>query len=454
MPSAQDLLPYLDDYWRDQITSRYIDRYTFVLTSYPPNSPLTCRPDWRPATGFPGGGLDLIRRHVLDPFRLRYAICNVLHGAIALFHEDMSAALCAAVNDWTRERAARQGAAAARVDPGVGAKSRARGARDRAAVRRPRFVQVLFLAMGEMLLGRRLYWPIYAAAEKHGLTIGIHAGGTYRYAPTGSGWPGHKVEDYIAQSAAFEGQLLSLRRRRRLPAISKIDLCVGRVRLHLAAHLDAGARARPGAARAKCPGSISRPPRSFVNGCDSPCTRSMRPRTIRTWLVRTLTHIGSDRCVVFDRLSALAFRRRRCPAGRAAGGTPQKIMIDNPLATYPRLQDEGAMSDNARQDSGERDETFPSVKRSRRSGFPWWIAISTRPSANLRSCIRSCRNAGASTYHIWRAFASRPVGQLPYRRMTAGGMRVNSFPSKGRRVRISACCNASISIRTVSKSEC
>src|SRR4029079_12561652 len=26
----------------------------------------------------------------------------------------------------------------------------------------------------------------------------------------GWGWPGHKVEDYIAQSAAFEGQLLSL----------------------------------------------------------------------------------------------------------------------------------------------------------------------------------------------------------------------------------------------------
>jgi predicted TIM-barrel fold metal-dependent hydrolase len=87
---------------------------------------------------------------------------------------------------------------------------RARGRRDRAVAADRRFVQVLLLVMGDMLLGRRLYWPLYAAAQKHGLTIGIHAGGTYRYAPTGSGWPAHKVEDYIAQSAAFEGQLLSL----------------------------------------------------------------------------------------------------------------------------------------------------------------------------------------------------------------------------------------------------
>ena len=64
-------------------------------------------------------------------------------------------------------------------------------------------------AMGDMLLGRRPNWPIYAAAEKHGLAIGIHAGSTYRHAPMASGWPSHRVADYVAQSAAFESQLLS-----------------------------------------------------------------------------------------------------------------------------------------------------------------------------------------------------------------------------------------------------
>src|SRR5258708_13203501 len=71
------------------------------------------------------------------------------------------------------------------------------------------FGRVLLFAMGDMLLGRRPYWPIYAAAVEHRLAIGIHAGSTYRHAPMASGWPAHRVEDYVAQSAAFESQLLS-----------------------------------------------------------------------------------------------------------------------------------------------------------------------------------------------------------------------------------------------------
>ena len=52
-----------------------------------------------------------------------------------------------------------------------------------------RFVQVLMLVMGDMPLGKRSYWPIYAAAERHGLPIGIHAGSAYRHPPTPVGWP-------------------------------------------------------------------------------------------------------------------------------------------------------------------------------------------------------------------------------------------------------------------------
>ena len=63
--------------------------------------------------------------------------------------------------------------------------------------------------MGDLMLGRRIHWPIYAAAEKLGLPIGIHAGSTYQRAPTPSGWPSYRVEDYVAQSSAFENQLVS-----------------------------------------------------------------------------------------------------------------------------------------------------------------------------------------------------------------------------------------------------
>ena len=79
----------------------------------------------------------------------------------------MAAALCAAVNDWVaqelldREPRLRASILVPAQNPELAVAEIERVARDR------RFVQVLLLAMGEMLLGRRLYWPIYAAAEKH-----------------------------------------------------------------------------------------------------------------------------------------------------------------------------------------------------------------------------------------------------------------------------------------------
>ena len=52
-----------------------------------------------------------------------------------------------------------------------------------------------------MMLGRSYYWPIYEAAAKHDLPIGLHAGSMYRYAPTSTGWPSHYLHDYVAQLA-------------------------------------------------------------------------------------------------------------------------------------------------------------------------------------------------------------------------------------------------------------
>src|SRR3546814_2638561 len=66
------------------------------------------------------------------------------------------------------------------------------------------------LVSNDMALGKRHYWPIYAAAGKHGLPVGIHAGSGYRQPTTANGWPSYFVEDYVAQSAAFQNQLLSL----------------------------------------------------------------------------------------------------------------------------------------------------------------------------------------------------------------------------------------------------
>src|SRR5262245_57808818 len=197
MPSVAGLLPYLDEFWADQLANRHIDRLPFTLSSYPPSSPLSARPDWRMPSGAPAADLDAIRRNVLDRFGVHCAICNPLHGAVALFNDDMAAALCSAVNDWMarelldHEPRLRASILVPEQSVELAVREIERIAPDR------RFVQVLLLAMGETLLGRRAHWPIYAAAEKHQLAIGIHAGSTYPGAPTQSGSDPHRLAGHV-----------------------------------------------------------------------------------------------------------------------------------------------------------------------------------------------------------------------------------------------------------------
>src|SRR5260370_1600381 len=73
-----------------------------------------------------------------------------------------------------------------------------------------RFVSILVLAEGESLLGRRHYWAVHQAAEKHRLPIAIHAGSQYRMAPSSIGWPSYRYEYYLAEAQAFQAQVLSL----------------------------------------------------------------------------------------------------------------------------------------------------------------------------------------------------------------------------------------------------
>src|SRR5262249_57586916 len=129
----------------------------------------------------------------------------------------LAAALCRAINDGTaKELLAPEPRLRASIvvplhNPAAAVAEIERVGADR------RFVQVLLFAMGEMLLGRRIYWPVYAAAERLDLAIGIHAGSTYHHAPTAAGWPAYRVEGYVAQSAAFAPALMTLLAEPRFP---------------------------------------------------------------------------------------------------------------------------------------------------------------------------------------------------------------------------------------------
>lgn len=210
LPGTHVLVPYLDEYWRAHIQMRGLDRDNYNASSFPPNAPINARPDWKPGKGFPGSDLATLQAQVLDTFQTRYAICNVLHGAQAIFSEDLSAAFCRAINDWIaaewldRDPRLRASIVVPMHSPDLAAKEIERCAADK------RFVQVLVWEMTELPWGRRQNWPILRAAEQHDLPIGIHAGSSYRHPTTNLGWPSYYLEDYVSWSTGFAGVLNSL----------------------------------------------------------------------------------------------------------------------------------------------------------------------------------------------------------------------------------------------------
>ena len=210
VPSARALLPYMDEYWREHMLRRGLERDSFEISAYPVGAPISARPDWRLADGLPGSSLAAMQTHVLDRLQPRAAICNVLHGAQVMMSEDLSAALCRGINNWLvaewldRDPRLRASIVVPVHSADLAAEEIERMAPDR------RFVQVLMLAMAELPLGRRQNWPIYRAAEKYGLPIGVHAGSSFRHPPSASGWGSFYLEDYVSYAPGFAGALNSL----------------------------------------------------------------------------------------------------------------------------------------------------------------------------------------------------------------------------------------------------
>jgi predicted TIM-barrel fold metal-dependent hydrolase len=118
--------------------------------------------------------------------------------------------LCRAVNDWLAEHwLDKDPRLAASIvvppqNPDLAVEEIERRADDR------RFVQILMPAMHDLPYGRRYWWPIYQAACRHDLPIGLHLGSAYRQAITAVGWPEFHVEDYVDQPQGMQAQLASL----------------------------------------------------------------------------------------------------------------------------------------------------------------------------------------------------------------------------------------------------
>ena len=256
-----------------------------------------------------------MRAQALDPWDTSLAICNCLYGVQALFSEDMAAGIARALNHWIArewldlEPRLRASIIVPMQSPELAVDEIEHWAADK------RFVQVLMLVTGDAPLGRRQYWPIYAAASRHGLPIGIHAGSSFRYPMTPVGWTSYYAEDYVNQSQAFQTQLTSLICEGVFSKYPQLRVVLLEFGVHLAAGpsmasfeilaglAHGGAMGRPAALRYR-----ARPSAADA----STGRRATRSRDVGA---RARSHgLGQD-ARLFERLPALAIRRRGCLAG-------------------------------------------------------------------------------------------------------------------------------------------
>lgn len=210
-PPPGALRAYLPRRWRDY--DRVYGRRSSggSMIDYPPLVGYGQRGDlWGPNGEFPGSSVEAVRAELLEPYDVQLGMLQCLDTAAQALNQDFAAALCRAVNDWELEHMVypepRLRAAIAiayestehavdeitRIgsDPGV------RG--------------ISMLAKTAEPLGRRRYWPIYEAAERHSLPILVHLSSGGGHANSPSGWTAYHPEYHVAHTVSFQTLVASL----------------------------------------------------------------------------------------------------------------------------------------------------------------------------------------------------------------------------------------------------
>ena len=208
VPSVETLFPWIEGHWIE-----YINQSGFKGpndTSYP-RAPTSAMPGSAAPNGKPAGSsLDLLRSQALDPWKTTLGILNCSYAVDSIHNPDIDVALARAVNDWIvaewldkepRLRASivvpiKQPDAAAREIERVGD--------------HPGFVQVYLPVRSAIPYGKRMYHPVFEAATRHKLAIGLHYGGNPGNPPTSVGWPSYYIEEYAGMAQVYQSQLMNM----------------------------------------------------------------------------------------------------------------------------------------------------------------------------------------------------------------------------------------------------
>jgi len=202
-----------------------------------------------------------------------------------------------------------------------------------------RFVQVLLLVSGELPLGRRQNWPIYAAAERHGLTLGIHAGSTYRDPNTPVGWSSYYSEEYINQAGAFQTQFTSLITEGVLAKFPDLTVVL----------MESGVTWLPGylwlltkfrkGLRSEVPW-VADPPATLVREHVRLTLQPFDGPSDPGIITRFMEHMGSDELLLFSTdYPHWQFEDSAVIPEGLDPALTRKIMVENPIRAYPRLRE-------------------------------------------------------------------------------------------------------------------
>lgn len=199
--SLATLAPYLSDYWQEYTQTAGI-RLTGMANAYPPRSP---------TSGIPVPcDYESLKQGVLDTEAPRFAVLNCLTICEAHRNPYYQAALASALNDWIREEfldrddRLRASMVLSTVDIDDAVAEVERLGVDR------RFVQVLLPIRVDTPYGNRRFHRLYAAAQEHGLALGLHAWGRAGHSPTTSGYTLSYLEDYVSNQVIVQTHVLSL----------------------------------------------------------------------------------------------------------------------------------------------------------------------------------------------------------------------------------------------------
>jgi hypothetical protein len=229
--SPAALVPYLPARWVEHARTfgAHVRQGLVGQLTHPRMQAAGQRADaYPPDGGPPGSDLPMMQKQHLDPNGVEIGMLVALaRGGMEEQNQDFATALSHAVNEWQldewvlKDARLRAGIVVPQDDP------MACVAEIELRAPNSAFRQIIVSPRTSEPLGRRRFWPIYEAAERAGLPIGLHpAGASGGHPSTGSGWPTYYFQEHYSFETGMQGVVASMIFEGLFERFPKLRICM------------------------------------------------------------------------------------------------------------------------------------------------------------------------------------------------------------------------------------